>query len=414
MRIVILYNTSWYVFLLRRTLIASLLKAGHSVTVVAPKDAYTERVKSLGVAFVPITMSGTGTSPLREAVTLAQIHETLRAVKPDVVLSFTVKCNLYAGLCRRTLSFSHVANISGLGEAFDTSALTNKMVRGLYRIALSRTHRVFFQNRDDRDMLVEHSIVSKSQSEVIPGSGVDLSRFTPAPPTRRGVRSFLMLGRLLPKKGFVAFMEAAEHLKARHGDSVAFWILGAPDFERPESVELLQQIISKHAHGTIRYLQSTDDVLPYLREADAVVLPSTYNEGVPRSLLEALACGKPIITTNWKGCRETVEPGKNGYLVLPDNTDSLIRAMSQLVECSEQTLDLFGRASRRIAEERFNEETVVSAYHRAINAASYLGTRHEYEPTTERPMENRPALGERPDVTALQRSSTQSARHATE
>ncbi len=414
MRIVILYNTSWYVFLLRQTLIASLLRAGHSVTVVAPRDAYTERVIQLGVSFIPITMSGTGTSPIKEAISLGQIHEALRAVKPDAVLSFTVKCNLYAGLCRRTLSFNHIANISGLGEAFDTSAFTNTIVRSLYRVALARTHRVFFQNREDRDMLVEHSIVTKSQSEVIPGSGVDLSRFTPVPPNRRGVRSFLMLGRLLPKKGFVAFMEAAEHLKARYADSVAFWILGAPDFERPESLELLQQIISKHAQGIIRYLQSTDDVLPYLREADAVVLPSTYNEGIPRSLLEALACGKPIITTNWKGCRETVDPGKNGYLVLPDNTESLIRAMSQLIECSEQTLDQFGHVSRRIAEERFNDERVVSAYHRAIQGVASPSARREYKPIATKPMGSKPAPNEPPEVSALPRSSTQSARHATE
>jgi glycosyltransferase involved in cell wall biosynthesis len=369
MRIVILYNTSWYVFLLRRNLIASLLQAGHTVTVVAPRDAYTERVQQLGVSFVPISMNATGTSPIKEMVTLGEIYEALRSLRPDVVLSFTVKCNLYAGLCRRLLSFHHVANVSGLGQSFDTSSLANKAIRRLYRTALSQTHTIFFQNKEDREMLVQQKIVSMAQTEVIPGSGVDLRHFCPSQSqsNRRGSRSFLMLGRLLPKKGFVAFMEAAATLKDRYGDAAAFWILGAPDFERPESVELLEQIISRHARGTIRYLQSTDDVIPYLREADAVVLPSTYNEGVPRSLLEALACGKPVITTNWKGCRETVEPGRNGYLVLPDNTESLIRAMTQILECSQQTLETLGRNSRLIAEERFNEETVLSAYHRAIS-----------------------------------------------
>lgn len=414
MRIVILYNTSWYVFLLRRNLIASLIQAGHTITVVAPRDAYTDRVQQLGVSFVPISMSATGTSPIKEMITLGEVYEALRSLQPDVVLSFTVKCNLYAGLCRRMLPFHHVANVSGLGQTFDSSALTNKAIRALYRVALSRTHTIFFQNNEDRNMLVEEKIVSATSAEVIPGSGVDLRRFSPAPPSHREGRAFLMLGRLLPKKGFVAFMEAAATLKARYGEGAAFWILGAPDFERPESLELLEQIISRHAEGTIRYLQSTDDVVPYLHEADAVVLPSTYNEGVPRSLLEALACGKPIITTNWKGCRETVEAGKNGYLVLPDNTESLIRAMTQILECNEQALDTLGRHSRRIAEERFNEETVLSAYHRAISGADASSSIRGVSRTPTTPTESEAPYVELSHVRDSIHSSTRPARHAME
>jgi len=366
MRVVILYNSSWYVFLLRQNLIASLQAAGHQVIVAAPVDAYTERVKQLGVDFIPIDMCGTTRSPLAEAWTLASVYKALRGAEPDVVLSFTVKCNLYAGLCRRLLEFRHVANVSGLGQLFDGATGTGRGVQMLYRVALARTHAVLFQNAEDRSRLTTNGAVKADCSKVIPGSGVDLSRFVPVQRTARSPRAFFMFGRLLPKKGFDDFMAAAKELKQRRGNDVVFWILGAADHTRPESLKLLERIQEGHARGAVRYLQSTDDPVPFIREADVVVLPSTYNEGVPRSLLEALACAKPVVTTDWKGCRETVEHGKNGFLVRPYDTNSLIEALDHLAQCQDKELERFGRHSRAIAEQRFDERLVLQAYNEAI------------------------------------------------
>jgi glycosyltransferase involved in cell wall biosynthesis len=177
-----------------------------------------------------------------------------------------------------------------------------------------------------------------------------------------------MFGRLLPKKGFGRYLDAATELKARYGESAQFWILGAPDSERAESRKLFERILKAHSLGVIRYINPTDDVLPYLQDADAIVLPSTYNEGVPRSLLEALACGKPIITTDWKGCRETVQNGRNGVLVRPHDTQSLTRALQQMIECSKETLSEYGLRSRSLAESRFDERLVFNAYLKALGA----------------------------------------------
>jgi glycosyltransferase involved in cell wall biosynthesis len=366
MRAVILYNTSWYVYLLRRNLIEKLRKAGIDISVVAPKDTYTDRVRQLQVDFIPITMSQTGKSPLRELETLTQIYVTLRALKPDAVLSFTVKCNLYAGLCRSRLQFRHIANISGTGDLFDGTSLLDRFAKGLYGRALRHTHKVFFQNGDDQRTFLKNGLVQAEQSEVIPGSGVDLSHFYPMSRDTRPYRAFLMFGRILPKKGFGRFLDAATDLKARYGKSAQFWILGAPDSERSESRQLFERILRAHEDGIVRYINPTDHVLPHLHEADAVVLPSTYNEGVPRSLLEALACGKPIITTDWKGCRETVENGQNGLLVAPHDTESLTRALRRLIECSEETLVEYGLRSRALAEARFDEQLVLDAYLNAV------------------------------------------------
>lgn len=341
---------------------------------VAPEDAYTQRVKRLGVAFAPISMTRSGKAPFGEARTLGQIYRSLRTLNPDAVCSFTVKCNLYAGLCKKGgLRFRHIANVSGLGQLFDGESPWQRGIHASYRFSLARTEHIFFQNKEDMTHLLARGVADPSRVSLIPGSGVDLTRFRPALRARRGnVRSFLMFGRLLPKKGFYLFLEAAKLLKQRYGERVVFWILGASDPERAESIELLAQIMEAHARGYVRYLQSTDDPLPFIQEADTIVLPSTYNEGVPRSLLEALACGKPVVTTDWKGCRETIEHGSNGFLVQPDSLDSLVAALDALVRCEDQELDQFGRRSRELAEERFDERRVIDAYHRVLGEDAVL------------------------------------------
>jgi glycosyltransferase involved in cell wall biosynthesis len=362
MRVVILYNSSWYVFLLRRNLVLSLRALGHEVTVIAPVDRYTERVKQMGVSFLPIAIDGAGRSPVGEVRTLRSINRALKTARPHAVLSFTVKCNLYAGLCRRFMDFKHIANVSGLGELFDLNSRLKRAAELLYRIALGRTNVVFFQNEQDKDLLVSNGAVERARSRVIPGSGVDLERFTADLRMPSSQRTFLMFGRLLPKKGFDHFINAAREVRQRLGDDVAFWIMGAADPQRAESLELLERVNGAHAEGIIRYLQSTDDPLPTIKESDVVVLPSTYNEGIPRSLLEALACGKPVITTDWKGCRETVEDGRNGFLVKPNDTKSLVAAFEAVAKKEADELLLMGRNSRELAERRFDERVVLDAY----------------------------------------------------
>ncbi len=367
MRVIILYNTSWYVYLLRRNLIRALQHAGCDVTVVAPPDGYTDRVKQLGVAFAPISLSPSSAHPINELSTVVELHKVLSRLKPDAVLSFTIKCNLYAGLCQRLQSYRLIANVSGLGETFTQPGILRIVVKSLYRMSLGKSHRIFFQNSEDRELCVTSKLVPPRNSEVIPGSGVDTIYFTPVTKRASPSRTFLMFGRLLPQKGFQHFLEAARILRAELGDIVHFWILGTPDVERAESLKLLSSIREAHRNGTVRYLESSDNVLPIIHDSDVVVLPSTYNEGVPRSLLESLACGKPIVTTDWKGCRETVQHGKNGYLVRPNDLDSLVRALRSLATCPPEQLAKFGAASRLLAEQRFDERNVLDAYLRALD-----------------------------------------------
>lgn len=366
MRIVILYNTSWYVYLLRRNLIARLQEAGCEVFVVAPRDTYSDRLTQLGVRYLPIPLDPGSTSPLKELKTLVAILRVVRDLKPDAVLSYTIKCNLYTSLVKRFVPFHQVANISGLGSAFDKRGPMRVIANILYRVGLHSTEDIFFQNREDLAACVRSSLVNPRRCTVIPGSGVDLLAFTPSPRKHNRPRTFLMFGRLLPQKGYDLYLNVALRAREEFGDSSVFWILGKPDFERSESIALYHRIMRAHAVGSVRYLQSSDEVRPILSEADVVVLPSTYNEGIPRSLLEALACGKAVITTDWKGCRETVEHERNGYLTQPHSEDSLYDAVRTMITCDEHTLKEFGDASRARAESLFDEEIVLNAYLSAL------------------------------------------------
>ena len=367
MRVVILYNTSWYVYLLRRNLITTLRDAGCEVIVMAPRDAYTQRLIDMGVRFVSIPLEPGSTHPLTELRAFKAIRRTLSLLRPDAVLSFTIKCNLYAGLCRYFTPFVQVANISGLGIAFERPGVLRALATSLYKLALKPTDHIFFQNADDLRNCANANLVSRERSRVIPGSGVDLSAFVPSPRKLARPRTFLMFGRLLPQKGYDLYLSAAQRLRNEMGDAVTFWVLGAADHDRLESRELLSRIQAAHALGDIRYLQSSDDVRPFLNESDIVVLPSTYNEGVPRSLLEAMASGKAIITTDWKGCRETVEHGRNGHLIPPHDGEALYQSMRHMATCADFDLASFANESRSRSERLFDERIVLEAYLNALS-----------------------------------------------
>ena len=367
MKIVLIANTSWYVFNFRKNLIRALQKNGHEVSVIAPCDDYVDKVSQLGVKHYPLILSQRGQNPLRELISCVRLFRLFRAIRPDVVLTFTVKCNLYTGLCRRFSEFQQIANISGLGEAFDKTGLVNRIVSFLYKFALSRSKRVFFQNEEDRRTIIKHGLLPECLCKRIHGSGVDLNAFRPAPSlARSNPRKFLMFGRLVPRKGFDLFMKVAEAIHIKHRHRADFWIMGIQDETRKESKALLEQILSLQKRGIIKYLAPRDNVVSVLHSIDVVVLPSQYNEGVPRTLLEAMACGKPVITTDWKGCRDTVEHGVNGYLINVGDCQALEHYIIELMHAPHEQLEKMGIASRKKTEKQFDERIVLQAYLDAI------------------------------------------------
>lgn len=370
-KVVFFANSTWCIYNFRLNLVKALLQKGCEVHVLAPldptfdNDTFIAGFRELGVQFHPVPLHPRGRNPLRELLSIISIYGLLRELKPHVVLSYTVKCNLYAGFCRRLIPFRQIANIPGLGEVFERKDWTYALVCVLYRIAFRGISTVFFQNAEDLKYCQEARLVPTDHCILIPGSGVDLTKFQPAfPPRSASRRVFLMFGRTLPQKGYQEYLQAAEELRRIFGGYVECWVMGIEDKNRPESVALYQSLREAAAQGIIKLLPSTTDVTPILRDVDTVVLPSRYNEGVPRSLLEAMAMGKIIITTDWRGCRDTVDQGKNGFLVQTNNVSNLADAMERVANMDEVSLRAMGTHSRRIVESRYNEDLVVREYMR--------------------------------------------------
>ena len=362
-KIIVSSNTTWSIVNFRSGLLRSLVSAGHRVTVAAPQDQYRPHLENLGCRYVPLPMDNKGTNPWKDAKLLFSYSRLFQSEKPDLYLGFTIKPNIYGSIVAHLYGVPVINNITGLGSAFIANDWLSIIVRILYRISLSRSIMVLFQNEDDRRLFVEDGLIAAVKSERLPGSGIDLSRFKPSAPPSRSVTRFLLIGRLLWDKGVGEFVEAARILKAR-GRPADFCLLGFLDAQNPTAIS--RQIVEQWViEGVVRYLGASDDVRPHIAEADCIVLPS-YREGVPRSLLEAAAMGRPIITTDSVGCREVVEHGVNGYLCRPRDVADLAEKMEMMITLSTAERERMGRRGREKVEREFDEQIVIRKYHEII------------------------------------------------
>ena len=374
-RLVVCSNTSWYLFNFRLTLIDALKKAGHEVCSAAPRDAYSTRLSRHVTAHYDLNFSSSNLNPLTELRTLLKFRHMLVALKADVLLSFTPKPNIYGGIAAATTRTRVINNVAGLGSGFvGRGTYLPALLRGLYRVALSRSDFLFFQNPEDHRLFLEGGIAREENSLVIPGSGVDLTRFAhhPMPQPDAGPCHFLFVARMLRAKGVLEFLEAARRIESEFPGRARFTLCGSFDIDNSDAVP--KSVIEKFSDcPSIVFAGHVDDILPYLRDSHCVVLPSYYREGVPRSLLEALAIGRPIITTDMPGCRETLN-GHNGLVVPPRDVHSLYEAMTELMNLTPVELHTMGTASRRHAEERFDENIVINAYLQRVAALNVEGS----------------------------------------
>ncbi len=356
-------NTTWSILNFRGGLISSLAAAGYRVIVASPPDAYVSRLSALGCRYVPLPMANKGTNPLQDVQLYWRYSRLFRYERPSLYLGFTVKPNIYGSLAAHRLRIPVINNIAGLGAVFISESWMTSIVRLLYRRSLARSATVFFQNEDDRRLFVEKGLVAAGKADRLPGSGIDLSRFVPTEPPIRDAFRFLLIGRMLWDKGVGEFVEAARILKA-HGHQAEFCLLGFLDVQNPASIPR-QTVDAWVAEGVIRYLGTSDDVRPHLAEADCIVLPS-YREGIPRSLLEAAAMGRPCISTDSVGCRDVVEHGVNGYLCRPRDAADLAEKMEWMLSLSQGERARMGRRGREKVEREFDEQIVIRKYHQTI------------------------------------------------
>ena len=368
MKIALVANTSWYLYNFRRNLMRALREEGHEVVAISPTDDYSARFAQEQVTHVHWPLSPARRNPLQEMASVVALRTRLRQHGIQAVLSYTPKGNIYSGLASLGSDRRLLPNISGLGRVFTNTGWLPALVRRLYRVALGEASLVFFQNEEDRAEFVRAGIVSHEKTDRLMGSGVDLQRFqfTPRPDNQssEGRTTFLLIARMIPEKGVPEFVAAARVIRERHPHA-GFQLLGA--VSEGDGIPL-EQIKTWAAEGIIEYLGTTDDVPSVMAAADCVVLPSYYREGVPRSLIEAAAMGRAIITPDMPGCRDVVEQGSTGWICTPRSVESLVEAMNAFLELPEQARDTMGALGRERAVRLFDERVILARYIDALHS----------------------------------------------
>ena len=368
-KILIVLNTAWNLVNFRAGLIRALVDAGYEVVAVAPPDEYVPLVTQLGCRYVSFPMDSQGTHPGRDLLLLIRLLRLLRKEKPAVFLGYTVKPNVYGSLAAHLLHIPVINNIAGLGVVFVSNGWLTRLVKGLYRFALSRSAKIFFQNDDDRRMFTDGGLVRTELTDRLPGSGVDLERFKVQGERfmEKGGGShlrFLLVARMLWDKGVGEYVDAARIIKESL-PNIEFFLLGFLDVENPAAISRAQ-MDEWVAEGVVNYLGISNDVREQIADTDCVVLPSYYREGTPRTLLEAAAMGRPIITTDSVGCREVVDDGVSGYLCKPRDAVDLAEKIVQMIRLSPEERQNMGMCGREKMERDFDERIVIGRYLQVI------------------------------------------------
>ncbi len=356
-KILLLGNSAAGIYNFRKELLQALVDAGYQVAVSVPEAEHVENIRELGCACLPTPIERRGTNPVKDLGLLRLYLRMMKREKPDVVLTYTIKPNIYGGLCARILRIPYIANITGLGTTFEKEGLLQSLVVCMYRTALKKASCIFFQNRQNRQLFADKGIKGRN-SRLINGSGVNLERHFEEPYPCHEKPMLLYVGRIMQEKGMDEFLSCAERL----WDMAEFGIIGYCEEAYEERIRTLQETGKLHFYGYQK------DVHPFLREADAVVMPS-YHEGMSNVILEAAATGRPALASDISGCREAFEDGVTGIGFAPKDKSALEAAIRRFVSMKPEERAAMGHAAREKMEREFDRGQVVAAYLEEIGRA---------------------------------------------
>ena len=359
MRVAIVLNTSWNIYNFRMNFVRALQAEGHEVHTIAPLDNYTHYLTEAGCIHHRVRMDSRGANVVKDSALIFELFTIYKKVRPDIILHYTIKPNVYGTLAAAMLRIPTINNVCGLGTVFLKDNLVSAIAILLYKISFRFASRVFFQNPDDLNLFVNRKLVPKDSVDLLPGSGIDLKKFTPFGFNRNPKFTFLLISRLITDKGILEYVRAVRKLKAE-GMDARFQILGAMDplHKRGIKTQVINEWIES---GTVEYLGTTDNVREFIEKADCIVLPS-YREGTPRTLLEAASSSKPIIATNVPGCNNVVENNVNGLLCELKNSNDLAAKMKEMSALPDDTLTQMGIEGRKKMEAEFDENRVIEKY----------------------------------------------------
>ena len=330
--------------------IKRLQAEGHEIHTIAPKDDCTQYLIESGCIHHRVKMDSRGANPIKDSALIFELWSIYRKVKPDVILHYTIKPNIYGTIAAALLKIPVINNVCGLGTIFLKNNIVSSLAIALYKLSFRFPKKVFFQNPDDLALFVSKKLIRPEIADLVPGSGIDLTRFAPMPFKRNKSFTFLLISRLITDKGVLEYVNAVKKLKAK-GLDARFQILGATDVKHKRGIKL-KVIDSWINSGTVEYLGTTMDVRSFIEKADCIVLPS-YREGTPRTLLEAASSSKPIIATDVPGCHHVVKDYFNGLLCELKNSDDLAEKMITMANYDDETLKRFGENGRRMEGEKW-------------------------------------------------------------
>ena len=354
MKILILGNYDMGLYKFRKELLEELIIRGHDVYTSIPDGEYVKRIQALGCKVIITEMDRRGMNPIAEQNLYRFYCKIIREIKPDKVLSYTVKPNIYGGIAAKKYGIPQIANITGLGTALENQGRKQRFLIRLYKRVIKGTQIVFFQNKENYDFFVSHDI-SINRFGFLPGSGVNVNLFSVTDyPDDSSVR-FLFISRIMKEKGIDLYLESAKHFKGKYPDT-EFHICGfcEEDYEGILNNYVEEEIVQYHG--------SVDDVSGFLSSVHCVIHPTYYPEGMSNVLLESCACGRPIITTDRSGCREIVEDGVNGYMIRCQNQEDLNQAIESFLHLDYDHKKAMGLAGRAKVEKEFNRQIVVDKY----------------------------------------------------
>ena len=360
MKIAIVLNTSWNIHNFRLGLLKALLAEGHQVVAIAPIDEYTPKLVEQGCTYEEVKMDSRGANPIKDIALTFELYKIYKRQKPDVILQYTIKPNIYGTFAAALLKIPVINNVCGLGTAFLNKNLVSRIAIAMYKLAFRFPKLVFFQNNDDKEFFLNSKIIKNVETDVLPGSGINVNAFIPKDKTfKEAPFTFLLISRLIHDKGIVEYINAIKMLKSK-GVDAKFQLLGQIDTKHARGIakELVDHWIDQ---DMVEYLGAVEDVKPYINNSDCVVLPS-YREGTPRSLLEAASSGKPIVATDVAGCNNVVNNNVNGFLCESRNAKDLADVMEKMLIQDNEKINAMGKASRKIAVSKFDEKIVIDKY----------------------------------------------------
>lgn len=352
----ILANSSSGLYDFRNELLTGLMAEGFEVVVSLPDDLKVKELTDEGCRVVHTDINRRGVNPMQDMALFGAYKRLLKSEKPDIVITYTIKPNIYGGFAARLLRVPYISTVTGLGSTFERGGVLLKLIVAMYKISLKGCRCLFFQNEYNKGIFEKYGIRGK-KAVVVNGSGVNLEKhkFEEYPGHRDNVTRFLYIGRLMKEKGTEELLYAAEKAHEKYGDKVSFAAVGysEEDFE--------DQVKEATDGGYFKTIPYQKDIHPYIKETDAVVHPS-YHEGMSNVLMEAAATGRPVIASDINGCKEVVERDVSGYLCTPRDKESLYDAIEKFIELPLEKRADMGKAARKCVEQKFDRRSIILTY----------------------------------------------------